>query len=51
MKSKFGDYTTLDASKAKICHCLMMEKVWLWDVCVVESEAYDISQNIISHAL
>ena len=115
MKSKFGDYTTLDVlaeqqrvqggtfdlrvltdgslSKAKICHCLLMEKVmdrikelekphlklvvmhdfmWAlieeqasdrahqhqarnkdsrWDVHMVESEAHDISQSIITHAL
>ena len=115
MKSKFGNYTTLDAlaeqqrvqggtfdprvlmdrspSKAKIYHHLMMEKVmdrieelekphlklvvmhdFMWalieeqasdracqhqarnkdsggDICVVESEAHDISWSIITHAL
>ena len=115
MKSKFGDYTTLDAlaeqwrvqggtfdsrvlmdgspSKAKIHHCLMIEKVvnrvdklekphlklvvmhdFMWalikeqasdrahqhwvrnqdsrcNILVVESEAHDISQSIINHAL
>ena len=115
MKSKFGNYATLDAlaeqwrvqggtfnlrvwtdgspSKAKIHHCLMLEKVvdridelekphlklvvmhdFMWaldeeqasdrahqhqvrnqdsghNIWVVESEAHDISQNIISHAL
>ena len=115
MKSKFGDYATLDAlaeqqrvqggtfnlrlltdgspSKAKICHCFMMEKVmdrikeleephlklvvmhdFMWalikeqasdracqhqvkhkdsgrDICVVESEAHDISWGIITWAL
>ena len=115
MKSKFGNYTTLNAlaeqrrvqggtfdlrvltdgspSKAKICHHLMMEKVmdrieelekwhlklvvmhnfmcaiieeqaserahqhWArnkdsrWDIWVVESEAHDISQSIITHTL
>ena len=115
MKSKFGNYTTLDAlaeqqrvqggtfdlrvltdgspSKAKICHHLMIEKVadridklekphlklvvmhdFMWalieeqasdrahqhcvrnqdsrcNIWVVESEAHDISQSIISHAL
>ena len=115
MKSKYGNYATLDAlaeqqrvqggtfdprvlmdrslSKAKICHHLMMEKVmdrikelekphlklvvmgdfmwalveeqasdrahqhWTrnkdsrWDVHMVESEAHDISQSIITCAL
>ena len=115
MKSKFGNYATLDALaeqqrvqggtfdprvltnrsrfKAKVCCCLMMEKMmdrieelgktyfklvemhdfmWAliqeqasdrahqhqarnkdsrWDICVVESEAHDISQNVIAHVL